>query len=298
MSADDLTIAFHIGAHKTATTHLQRSLMKSVEGMAAAGVRYYGPQDFRLPGRSIFALFGLKDASPVGPRRSPQAQLALMRKDAARIVFSEENFIGVLNSPRRLPVKQRYPHAATRISRLAAAMERPIDVLLGIRHPTAFLNSAYCQQLMGGRVVPFARYHQINPVKSVDWLDLVARLRAAEGVGQVTVWRYEDYATLFPRICSALVGARAASLVRPLDRRIHEGLSAEAVSETLARHAKDQTEKLGFAMRKTMPVGPDHPRFDGFGPDDHAAGDAAYAHQIAGIRELSGVTFLDPDQPE
>ncbi|MDX8350600.1 hypothetical protein SLH49_21630 [Cognatiyoonia sp. IB215446] len=298
MSADDLTLAFHIGAHKTATTHLQRSLMKSVEGMAAAGVRYYGPQDFRLPGRSIFALFGLKDDLPSGPRRSPQAQLALMRKDATRVVFSEENFIGVLNSPRRMQVTQRYPHAAIRISRLAAALERPVDVLLGIRHPTAFLNSAYCQQLMGGRVVPFARYHQINPVKSVDWLDLVTRLRAAEGVGQVTVWCYEDYTALFPRICRALVGANAATLVRPLDRRIHEGLSAEAVAETLARHARDQTEKLGFAMRKTMPVGPKNPRFDGFGANTHAAGDVAYARQIAGIRALSGVTFLDPDQPD
>ena len=294
MSADPCTIAFHIGAHKTATTHLQRSISKVAEGLATSGVRYYGPKNFRLPGRSIFALFGLKDENPAPLRRSPLAQLELLRKDADHLALSEENFIGVLNSPRRLPVLQRYPHAATRITRLAQALERPIDVLLGMRHPTTFLNSAYCQQLMGGRVVPFERYAQLNTVESVDWLDLVTRLRAAEGVNRLTVWCYEDYAALFDQICAAFVGDKAAPQITALPRRIHEGLSAEAVAQTLQRHSQEDPEKLGFAMRKTLPVGTDHPAFDGFDQASHAAGDAAYARQISGIRSMQGVSFLQP----
>ncbi|MEL6682713.1 MAG: hypothetical protein AAFQ09_08705 [Pseudomonadota bacterium] len=290
------TIAFHIGAHKTATTHLQRSLSKAVDGLAAAGVRYYGPQDFRLPGRSIFALFGLKEPKPGQTRRAPLQQLELMRKEAEHLIFSEENFIGVLNSPRRYPVKQRYPHAATRIGQLAAALDRPIDVALGIRRPTSFLNSAYCQQLMGGRVVPFAQYAHINPIKSVDWLDLVTRLRAADGVGRLTVWCYEDYAAIFEQICTALVGQTAAALVCPLERRIHEGLSAQAVSETLLRHAEKKTDKLGFTMRKVMPVGPEHPAFNGFDEAAQTAGDLAYAQQISAIEAVPDVTFLRPVQ--
>lgn len=294
MSADHCTIAFHIGAHKTATTHLQRSMAKATDALAAGGVRYYGPPDFRLPGRSISALFGLKENQQDDTRRSPLAQLAVMRKDAHRVVFSEENFIGVLNSPRRFPVKERYPHAALRINQLAAALERPIDVALSIRHPTRFLNSAYCQQLMGGRVVPFHRYAHINPVESVDWLNMVRQLRGAEGVRRLTIWCYEDYGALFDQICAACVGTDAAPMVRPLRRRIHEGLSADAVAETLQRDAQEKTEKLGFAMRKTMPVGPEHPAFDGFDPDAHRAADTAYTRQIAEIAAMEGVTFLRP----
>ena len=292
MTSSDYTIAFHIGAHKTATTHLQRSFMKAADALDAQGVRFYGPKDFRLPGRSISALFGQKKKG--APQRSPTAQLEIMRKNARRLVFSEENYIGVLNGPRRLAVRQRYPHAAERITALAQAHEQPIDVLIGLRRPTAFLNSAYCQQLLGGRVVSMDTYKQINPIQSVNWLELVERLRAADGVNRLTVWRYEDYSTLFPQICTALVGQDADALVRPLDRRIHEGLSAQAVTEILQRHQNEETEKLGFAMRKMMPVGPAHPAFEGYDASEHAIGDAAYAEQIAGIAALPGVTFLQP----
>jgi hypothetical protein len=295
MTSPEFTVAFHIGAHKTATTHLQRSLLKASEPLIAAGVRFYGPSHFRLPGRSVAALFGLKGEAPQEPsKRTPKEQLALMRKDAQRLVFSEENYIGVLNGPRRLAVTERYPFAGARITGLAVAIERPVDVLIGIRRPTGFLNSAYCQMLMGGRVMPLQKYKQINPVESVDWLDLIKRLRAADGVGSLTVWRHEDYAQLFGQICSSVVGPENAHLVRPLARRIHESLSAEAVAEMLRRDAVGDTEQMGFALRKMLPVGQDHRAFDGFDAGEHAKGDAAYAGQAGAIAKLPGVTFLQP----
>ena len=48
--------------------------------------------------------------------------------------------------------------------------------------------------------MPMAQYRKINPTESVDWADLVARLRAAAGVGQLVVWCYEDYAVHFAAI--------------------------------------------------------------------------------------------------
>ncbi|WP_341368314.1 hypothetical protein [Yoonia sp. BS5-3] len=292
MTPPDFTVAFHVGAHKTATTHLQRSLQTVADPLADAGVRLYSPKYFRLPGRSIPALFGLKDGPPDPARRSPADQLALMRKDADRVIFSEENYIGVLNSPRRFPVQVRYPHAADRVAALAEAIGRPIDVFLGIRQPTAFLSSAYCQMLMGGRAMPLDRFKRINPITSVDWLDLVTRLRGAKGVGQLTVWRHEDYADVFTQICAGLVGPDRAQIVAPLPRRIHEGLSAAAVTETLQRHAAGEGDKAGFAMRKMWPVGPAHPSFDGFDSDEHARAAAAYAAQTAAIAGMEDVTFL------
>lgn len=292
MTPPEFTVAFHVGAHKTATTHLQRSLLSAAEPLADAGVRFYGPKQFRLPGRSIPALFGLKDG-PIDPeRRTPVEQLAVMRKDATRVIFSEENYIGVLNSPRRYPVKIRYPHAADRITALAQSLGHPIDAFLGIRRPTRFISSAYCQMLMGGRVMPLDRFKRINPIASVNWADLVMRLRGAEGLRNLVVWRHEDYAAMFPAICAAMVGPDNAHLVTPLPRRIHEGLSAMAVTETLQRHAQGEIEKTGFSMRKMWPVGPDQPTFDGFDAEEHVIGDAAYAAQVDAIAGLSGVTLL------
>ncbi|MEL6685770.1 MAG: hypothetical protein AAFQ00_10775, partial [Pseudomonadota bacterium] len=112
MTDHPLSIAFHIGAHKTATSHLQRSLLRAGDALAAAGVRYYGPDYFRLPGHSIQALFGFRPGTKGGGAMRPAAeQLALLQQDGHRIVLSEENFIGPLNQPHGRGMRHRYKSA-------------------------------------------------------------------------------------------------------------------------------------------------------------------------------------------
>jgi hypothetical protein len=109
MTSPSFSIAFHIGAHKIATSHLQRCLSKASEGLALEGVQYYGQQYFRQRRHAIHGLFGLRtDTNPKVARRSPADQLAIMRKYSHRLVFSEENFIGPLNDPLGQPVAKRY----------------------------------------------------------------------------------------------------------------------------------------------------------------------------------------------
>ncbi|WP_373635041.1 hypothetical protein [Yoonia sp. SS1-5] len=291
IAKDRLSIAFHVGAHKTATSHLQRSLRAASDALADQGVMYYGPDHFRLPGRSLPALFGQKATQ----KRAPADQLDLLRKGGHRLIISEENFMGVLNSPRRRPVKMRYPEAGRRVADIATAVDvGGLDVFLSIRNPATFLNSAYCQMLLGGRVMPFAKFARINPIESVNWHSLAKRLSRARGVNRVVVWRFEDYAPLFPRICTALAGPDAGGLIAPLARRIHVGLSATAVAEVLMQDGTGADDRVANRARKAHPVSADTPPFDGFDTHIHGLADAAYSGQIAAIRALPKVTFLDP----
>ena len=176
MPADDFSIAFHIGAHKTATSHLQRSLQRSSDDLAARGVQYYGPDHFRLPGRTISALFGLRPRTGAGrSKRSPQDQLALMRKGADRIVFSEENFIGTLAHTISRDIEFGYPSANIKIAQLARALGKPIDLFLCVRNPTALINSVYSQLLRGNKIMPFDAFKAMVPMARGDWADLVTR---------------------------------------------------------------------------------------------------------------------------
>ncbi|WP_296428350.1 hypothetical protein [Yoonia sp.] len=296
MPAADFTVAIHIGAHKTATSHLQRSLHSHVDALSDAGVRYYGPEHLRLPGRSLPTLFGLKVGRATDTqRRAPADQLALLRKGAARLVLSEENYIGGLNSPRGRPVKTRYPQAASRLSALAAGVDcGGLDVFLSIRHPASFLNSAYGQLLLGGRVMPMAQFTQLNPIASVNWLDLVLRIRRAAGVNRLTVWQYEDYQDIFPQIIGGLAGPQNVPLVAPLGRKIHVGLSAAAVAQVQQGAGAAAVQNVAVAARKSLPVTPEHVAFDGFTPAQHDTASQLYKAQIAGIAALNGVTFLRP----
>ncbi|ART99561.1 hypothetical protein [Yoonia vestfoldensis] len=283
-----LSVAFHIGAHKTATSHLQRSIGAEADALAAQGVHWFGPRYLRKWDQTLPDLARLNDGHALsGP-------LGSLLQTAQRVVLSEENHIGVLNDPRRKPVTCRYPKAAQRIGAVAQGLGRDIDVFLAIRQPTRFVNAAYCQQLMGGKVIPMAQYRKINPLQSVDWADLVARLRAASGVGRLVVWCYEDYATHFNAICAGLLGPAAAALVRPIAHHIHRSLSAAAVAEILHRHALGGSGDLGVGLRGLLPVEDGYPPFDGFTRAEHAAGDASYRAQIAAIGAMPGVTLLDP----
>lgn len=288
MTDPRFSVAFHIGAHKTATSHLQRSISMQASGLAALGVHWFGPDHLRKPRQSVRDLLGLTEGT------SACDQITALFQTSDRIVFSEENYIGVPNVAPRRPVTRRYPDAARRISAVAQAVGRDVDVCLAIRRPTAFLNGTYCQQLMGGIVTPLAHFQRMNPLESVDWTDLVARLRAAPGVGQLVVWCYEDHATHFAAICTALLGPAAAGLVAPIDRHIHRSLSAAAVAEVLHRHSIAEHDDLGATARILLPVEDGYPPFDGFTAAEHAAGDAAYRAQIAAIGAMRGVRLLDP----
>lgn len=296
MTAPPLTVAFHVGVHKTATTHLQLSLKSVGDALADSGVRYYGPERFRMPGHSIPALFGFRPGQKADTAKRPAGdQLALLAKDGHRLLLSEENFIGALNHPKGNAMHIRYKPAGPRLAAFAAAIGQEVDVFVGLRRPTAFLNSAYCQYLMGGQVMPVDTYHARNTLESVDWLDLIQRLRNTPGIGRLVVWRHEDYAQLFPQIVTELAGAEASQHVTPVNRHVHRGLSASAVAEILHRSGQIADDGFCIATRKLLSIEDGFAPFDGYMPDEHARGDAQYADQMAQIAGIDDVTLLRPD---
>jgi hypothetical protein len=285
MPSDDYRIAFHIGAHKTATSHLQRSMLLASDDLADQGVRYYGPDHFRLPGRTISALFGLRARRA---KRPPQDQLALMRKGADRIVFSEENFIGTLAHTISRDIEFGYPNANIKIAQLARALDRPIDLFLCLRNPTALINSVYSQLLRGNKIMPFDAFKAMVPMARGDWADLVTRLRETPGVGRLVVWTYEDYAALFDDICMEMLGAH----ISPVAHHVNPRLSVQAVAQILKMHKAGSTGDLAKEAAKAFPVEQGFTRFDGFSDREHDFADMTYRAQVDAIRQMPGVTLL------
>ena len=302
MSQTSPRIVFHIGAHKTATTHLQHSVGNVTDLLAMEGVQFFGPQSLRARGRRLEARFDL----PFNPRRevadTRPAQVVLdeMLQGGERLVFSEENFIGVLfdresDGPPHRIATPLYPHASVRLAALARRIAPDgIDLYLGLRDPAGFLNSAYGQALLAEHVVPEGRFRTQNPLSGIDWAELVARLRDTPGIGRITVWRHEDYAALFPRILTEMLGAPARH-VTPIRRSVNPGLSERAVRETLDRWQAGETGPIAHAARAAHPVGPDQPAYRLYGEEDAALSRAFYDEQLRLIAQMDGVTLLRPE---
>ena len=290
MSSALPSVAFHIGAHKTATSHLQRCLLNASDALAEHGVLYFGPEFFRQPGQSIHATFGLRD----GPSARAPLRLRDLARNGHHLVLSEENYIGPLNDPAGFGLMHRYPDAGPKVAALAGAIGQRIDIHMAVRRPTDYLNSGYCQMLLGGKVRPFSDYRDANPTTSVDWPAVVSSLRRAEGVGRVTVWRHEDYMHIFRQLAAGLVGQDAAHCVPLIPRKRNPGLSEAAVAR-LHQEAPLADHKRGYEVRGALPIAQGRPRFDGFTKQDHANSAAVYDRQLAHIAQIQGVRVLQPE---
>lgn len=288
-----LTVAFHIGVHKTATSHLQDALSTAQEAMRAGGVHYFGPDGFRLPGRTIPAQFGLRSKAAV-PHPAAVERLSRMAAGGHRVVMSEENFIGSLNPTDGVRENPRYRAAARRLNGLAEAMGQKIAVFVALRRPTTFVNSAYCQSLLGGNFGPISAYLAQNGPEDIDWHAMIKSIHDAPNIAEITVWRYEDYAALFTQITTALVGAEVAGHLMPSERRINRGLSSAAVAEVLHRHADTTIDLPASVARHMLSVDDGYPAFDAFSPQIHEASEIAYAAQLDRIASLPRVTVLRP----
>lgn len=287
--------ALHIGAHKTATTHLQRSFAMQQEALIKAGVRYYGPDTLRRPRRGLGDLFGLEGFGKTHPTRSRAEQADFMFKDGHRLVLSDENFIGVLHNKHGNMLSPLYPKAELRVDALSKALDvGPIDVMIGVRDPTSFLVSAYGQALLGGQLNTFDSYVAKNPLSQIYWPGLVARLRGLPTVGRIVVWRYDEYRWRFHKICAALMGDQVNMRILPLPNKVHRGLSGAAVAHVLTHLETGDPQILGDQARKAYPVSEQTPAFAPFSVAEVEAATADYDQQIADIAGIDGVTVLRP----
>jgi hypothetical protein len=290
-----INLSLHIGAHKTATTHLQRSLLAAKEMLIVNGVRYYGPDYFRRTGRSIGAMFGLAGDDGPAPRRTPAAQLAFLAKGDDHVLLSEENFIGASDAPGPDGKIGHYAAAEHRVAALVGQIDNVrLRLFLGIRDPADFLTSAYSQFLLTGRIATSRRFRREHPLAAVDWADLVVRLRAVRGVRHLYIWRYEDHADVAPLVLTRMMPGPAGRQITLIPRRINAGLSANALADLMARHKAGENGNLAEAARRAFPVGRRHPRIDIFDTEDQTQSAAAYTSQVARIAAMPGVTLLRP----
>lgn len=290
----DPTVVLHMGAHKTASTHLQQSIREAGPALAVAGVRFYGPETLRKIGQTLPERFGF----PFDPSRAkdgvdPIAERDRMLGGGHRLVLSEENFAGNFQRGWGKVPLPLYPQAAERVSKLAQMLGQTVDLCLGIRQPAEFLSSLYSQILLSGKVVSPDEFLERNLPSDVDWSDYVAQLRTAPGVGRLTVWRYEDYGLLFPQITVALLG-QAGGLVQPVAARAMPRLSEAAVGAVLAEALIADSPRPVADIAAALPQTAENPAFELFGTDLHDVAAAYYDAQVGMIGDTPGVTLLRP----
>lgn len=284
----------HIGAHKTASTHLQKSLLAQRATLAAQGCAYLGPDLLR----KRYALPSLIRSASVLKRK-----LASLRMDVAqdvargqRIVLSDENIIGSPRPPDLALGAQLYPQAQDRVAKLIAGLAlSDVTLCLALRDPLPFLTSAWGHQFLALKPVGFDAFvAELDPL-ALRWSDMVDRLLSCKGVSRVVLWRFEDHAEIAPQVMTFLGGTDPAL---PLLAAPHlVGPSARAIAHigklTETRPDLSPRQVLRRALRR-FPKSPEWPAPDPFGPDLRAQSRAQYQDDWTRLCQMPHVTCMRP----
>ena len=282
----------HIGAHKTATTHVQETLALMRPELVARGVDFIPNQLLRRGGIAV-ALGRRRLWKRLPPLRARMVRRLLtehldpLRAGPTTMVFSEEKLLGGSQHVFSEPI---YPQVE-RITALLATLGSRADVtfFLSIRSFDTQLPSAYVQELKVLRPVAggFDVIRRRVLARPPSWFDMVCRIRAAAPGIPLRVWRQEDYRGNAPAILAGLCGLDAVGPLPEIEDPAwtrSPDLAAIEAAEALPA-AMPEAERRA-RVREIFAASGDGARFQPFSGEERSLLQASYADDLEKIAGL------------
>lgn len=263
----DLEVVVHFGAHKTATTFLQRFLKNHQGDLRRSGVGYV-PLDVC---RESITPFVAKIARGPEGARSASADVGGMWRAISevagqadspgepfrRLVISDENLAGpalaILNK------KVLYPSAANRLRILANQFPGArVKLMVCIRDYADFIPSVYCEVLRRHRLAPLEKMLDKGRDVFLSWPSYLLDIAADIPECEVQFWRYEEFAASPRDVAEAVTGVRLESIEAAVSKKVRPSLTRKSVAvlQAARKHLSDEEH----ARLATCLI--DHMRFD------------------------------------
>lgn len=295
------TVRLYLGAHKTASTHLQHMLMNSADLVARHGTRMAEPLTLRVSGwmTAFFQAARQHQSGEIAPALLAQLR-AQLPEDGGDLMLTDENILG---TPREmLEGWGVYAFAGRRLKTLAAIFhDCRVEAFMSMRSYDSFFASLYAEVVRNRGYVSFDPFQTLSQEDGWSWQNTVGDLVEASGAENVVVWDYADFRALIPELVVRLSGvADSAPIIAAYPSRpTRPSLSQPAMDiiKSLApavgaAAALSLTEKL--ATHYSVENGA--PRFEPFTSEQHDAMQQRYRTDIAAITSRwPALTMLRPD---
>lgn len=288
----------HLGAHKTASSHIQEVLLLLRDSQLRQGVDILPHRPLRDSGfasalvarRTQFvARLPLPPLHGLEARRIVNRYVEPLRRGPDTVILSEEKLLG---DTRHIFAEPPYP-AIEKVVPLLASLGRKADLTLffTIRAFDRHLPSAYAQELRFRPPEPggFEAIRKRVIARPPSWYDMVRRIRACAPGIPLRVWRYEDYRDNVRAILSLLCDNDVGPIPVVEDPFWTASPGIDAI-----REAEQLTTDLTPAERRVRVLDiwknadPASPRFLPFSADEVALLRAAYE------RDMERIHALDP----
>jgi hypothetical protein len=281
----------HIGAHKTATTHLQETLTNIRARLVARGVDPIPLNAVRAAGLAQ-ALNERRIATRLPILRGVVAKRLIaeildpLREGPETVVLSEEKLMG---APRKVFSDPFYPmieHIVPTLATLGGKAD--VTLFLSIRGFGAQLASTYAQEL---RVLPppeggFDTIRARLVQKPPSWFELARRVRRAAPSTPLRIWRQEDYRDHKREIMSELVGCDTGALPEIRDPLRTKSPSLEAIREAEALPRNLSSEERRRTVDRIFASADEGTRFQPFSKAEMAMFEESYAADMVRMNEF------------
>jgi hypothetical protein len=297
----------HIGAHKTATTHLQHVLAAESGRMGDTHLilpyeNLVGRLDYLFP-RSRLERFipywKLREARwtrPMAQARHLTDRLPVPPDGVRSVVLSEENLLGPLC---QVLQGAYYPLSRFNLSVIGRLVRRaPVTLFLSLRSPDTFFPSAYAEQLHHGPAPSggFPELGQRLLAHPPSWTQLVRQIRKDAPAVTLQIWRYEDYRALSGQIFKRLTGLDTGPAAEMGAVAVRKGGSAAAVAKA---ERLDPSMAVPERRQRVSDIyadpALDGPAFRPFTPEQAAFLQQSYAEDVRQIETLLPGALLRPD---
>jgi len=278
----------HIGAHKTATSYMQKKLALNVDLLRRRNI-HYEPLD----------VFRKEFTRLLNSQRRVESEYVDELNEKAKtmtLLLSEENILGV---PGDIIRKGRpYKSARERLERTSAFLRRPQKpaVFLSLREYSGFMVSMYSEYIRHREFVPFREYRALFEDSGFNWISLIEDVLAALPDAQLHIWDFADFRKIEKNVFEAMLGFDPDIFQNP-EGPVRESFSDVAVRAfealgTVIDH-KDFKKLMGPISRQ-FPKGENYKAFDPIEPEAKVMLRARYQADLATISERwPDVTVID-----
>lgn len=274
----------HVGAHKTATTFLQRTLTNNIDLLKAANVHYL-PLDVL---RKNFTNH-INDS-----QRTEIGADLVARIGRQDVLISDENLSG---APADLVRNGTYyPNVGKRIEALLDAIRtRDVEVVFAVREYAAFHVSMYCEYLRHRDFMKFGEYHALFGKSKFNWNDVVADLVALVPQERLTIIDFSDFRNKQNAVLQLLSGLPGDRFALPTEQ-VRESFSSMTVQalETLSTIMRpDEVRKAVNGLSRAYSKSDGYAAYDPMSADEKAACKTRYADDLAAMKaRFSKVRFM------
>jgi hypothetical protein len=297
-----MRIHLHVGAHKTATTYLQKLLKDNLELLRNNGIGYLDLQSIRDE-----LTYKLRNENIAELDSGELIKLFFgrpVRTSDHTLIISDENLVGTCWQ--FLQSGQLYPTFEDKIRKVRRIFYgHEISLFFSVRSYDTFIASAYCEGIRNlGKYRRFNVFREMIDWETIDWPSIIQRMIESSGAEELVLWRFEEFRT------------RADDIVSRMTRGVSE-LFPEQASDELARPSfsdaaikavdvvdrvlgRDEANKVLNKMFKTIPKSKKNAGFDPWSEDEKSMMLSLYEkhmekisnHQVADLRYGRRVRIL------